>query len=98
MLSIKTCSLVAFFSFPHVLVSALDQTHLSQSMSDESNRYFTFHKPVKRVAVIGGGASGLLHASTLLRYGFEVRLFERAPNPGGQWLYTDQVPVHASFP
>ncbi|KAF8323173.1 FAD/NAD(P)-binding domain-containing protein [Clavulina sp. PMI_390] len=62
------------------------------------SEFFEFTTPIKRVAVIGAGPSGLIHASTLIEEGFEVRLFERAPNPGGQWLYTDKTPVHTSFP
>lgn len=53
---------------------------------------------LKRVAVIGAGPSGLMHAATLIEQGFEVRLFERAPKPGGQWFYTDKTPVSAPFP
>lgn len=64
----------------------------------DSDEYYVFPHPIKRVAVIGAGPTGLQHAATLLEHGFEVRLFERAPMPGGQWLYSDKVPVHAAFP
>lgn len=60
--------------------------------------WFDFGNSIRRVAVIGAGPGGLLHASALIEEGFEVRLFERAPKPGGQWLYTDKTPVHAPFP
>lgn len=60
--------------------------------------YYELPTRVKRVAVIGAGANGLLHASTLLENGFEVRLFERAPKPGGTWFYSDKTPIPASFP
>lgn len=53
---------------------------------------------ITRVAVIGAGPNGLIHASTLLENGFEVRLFERAPKPGGTWFYSDKTPIAASFP
>ncbi|KAF8323174.1 FAD/NAD(P)-binding domain-containing protein [Clavulina sp. PMI_390] len=66
--------------------------------SQRETQFFKFSTPIKRVAVIGAGPTGLIHASTLIDEGFEVRLFERAPMPGGQWFYTDRKPVHASFP
>lgn len=59
---------------------------------------FAFEHKIERVAVIGAGPTGLLHASTLLEHGFQVRLFERAPNPGGQWHYTDKTSIPAPFP
>lgn len=65
---------------------------------DDERQWYQFSNEIRRVAVIGAGPSGLIHAHTLLSEGFEVRLFERAPKPGGQWLYTDKKPVHASFP
>lgn len=70
---------------------------------EDKNLYFNFTAAtngtgVRRVAVIGAGPGGLIHASTLIEQGFEVRLFERASRPGGQWFYTDKKPVHASFP
>ncbi len=39
----------------------------------------------RRVAVIGAGISGLAHADVLVRCGFTVTLFERAPRLGGVW-------------
>lgn len=66
--------------------------------ASHSEDWFDFENSIRRVAVIGAGPGGLLHASTLIEEGFEVRLFERAPRPGGQWLYTDKTPVHAAFP
>lgn len=59
---------------------------------------YKFSQQVQRVAVIGAGATGLLQASILLEHGFSVRLFERAKQPGGTWLYNDKPPVAASFP
>lgn len=60
--------------------------------------HYELSTKVTRVAVIGAGANGLLHTSTLLEEGFEVRLFERAPKPGGTWFYSDITPIPASFP
>lgn len=60
--------------------------------------YTKFSHPIRRVAVIGAGPSGLLHAATLIEHGFRVRLFERAPRPGGVWYYTPETPVPAKYP
>lgn len=66
--------------------------------SNQQNRFYEFPNEIKRVAVIGGGPNGLVYTSTLLEHGFEVRMFEKAPEPGGNWFYTPTKPVHASFP
>jgi thioredoxin reductase len=65
---------------------------------EPSDDYFVFPHEIRRVAVIGGGPSGLQHAAALVEHGFEVRLFERKPNPGGTWYYQQEKPVPASFP
>lgn len=81
------------------LVSAqAQQWHTTSEREKSSESSYAFEHKVERVAVIGAGATGLLHASALLEHGFQVRLFERAPNPGGQWLYTDKTPIPAPFP
>lgn len=82
-------------------VTSKSQTPLNSKLhnSDTGNGgHYIFQHPIKRVAVIGAGPSGLQHAATLLEHGFEVRMFERAPMPGGLWFYTDLTPVPASFP
>ncbi|MBZ5714815.1 flavin-containing monooxygenase [Nannocystis pusilla] len=38
-----------------------------------------------RIAIIGGGISGIAAARMLLRFGHEVVVFERGPRPGGVW-------------
>ncbi|KZW01900.1 FAD/NAD(P)-binding domain-containing protein [Exidia glandulosa HHB12029] len=60
--------------------------------------YHHFESQIKRVAVIGAGPAGLQHAAVLRENGFEVRLFERAPGPRGNWLSTSELPVSADFP
>lgn len=82
-------------------VASSGQTPLKSQLHsgpDESENYHVFKHPIKRVAVIGAGANGLQQAAVMLDHGFEVRLFERAPMPGGVWLYTDMTPVPAPFP
>ena len=44
------------------------------------------------------GPAGLQAARSLVEHNFTVRLFERAPGPGGNWAYSDQVPVRESYP
>lgn len=41
-----------------------------------------------RVAVVGGGISGVATARVLQRFGHEVVVFERGPTPGGVWAVT----------
>lgn len=60
--------------------------------------YHRFAQPIKRVAVVGAGPAGLQYAAVLRDEGFEVRLFDRAPGPGGNWLSTHEKPIKASFP
>ncbi|KAF8309306.1 FAD/NAD(P)-binding domain-containing protein [Clavulina sp. PMI_390] len=65
---------------------------------DSEDNYYHLPNEIRRVAVIGAGPAGLQFTSTLIKHGFEVRLFERAPNPGGVWQYTDKIPIPVSFP
>lgn len=60
--------------------------------------HFVFPHSIKRVAVIGAGPSGIQHAAALVEHGFEVRLFERKPRPGGAWSYSPKKPAYATFP
>ncbi|KAJ6518410.1 FAD/NAD-P-binding domain-containing protein [Mycena vulgaris] len=57
-----------------------------------------FHHPIKRVAVLGAGPAGLQAAAKLIEHNFTVRLFERAPSPGGNWYYTDETPAREPYP
>lgn len=64
----------------------------------DASAYFKFPHEIRRVAIIGAGAGGLQQASALINQGFEVRLFERKPTPGGVWTYSEKKPIQASFP
>ncbi|KAF8309305.1 FAD/NAD(P)-binding domain-containing protein [Clavulina sp. PMI_390] len=78
--------------------SGSQQPLKSASAQHSEDLYYHLPNEIHRVAVIGAGPSGLQFTSTLINHGFEVRMFERAPNPGGVWQYTDKLPIHASFP
>lgn len=45
---------------------------------------------MKRVAIIGAGASGLISAKVLLDKGFDVTIFENSNNVAGVWNYSEQ--------
>ena len=46
---------------------------------------------IRRVAVIGAGAGGLITADILRKDGFDVVVFERGTSVGGVWKYKDAV-------
>lgn len=59
---------------------------------------------VKKIAVIGGGASGICAAKHSLQHGYQVTVFEQTSNIGGLWVYTDKtgiddngLPVHTAM-
>jgi NADPH-dependent glutamate synthase beta subunit-like oxidoreductase len=64
----------------------------------ETEPTFQFHHPIKRVAVVGAGPSGLQAAVRLVEHNFTVRLFDRAPHPGGNWHYSEETAVRESYP
>ncbi|KAI0691903.1 FAD/NAD-P-binding domain-containing protein [Cytidiella melzeri] len=64
----------------------------------DPSQWTVFNSTIKRVAVIGAGPAGLQAAAALTEHNFTVKLFERAPGPGGNWLYSDEVPVRESYP
>ncbi|GFT25444.1 dimethylaniline monooxygenase 2 [Nephila pilipes] len=45
----------------------------------------------KRIAVVGGGVSGLLSIASLKEEGFETECFEKTDNHGGTWCYRDEL-------
>ncbi|WRT69902.1 uncharacterized protein IL334_006893 [Kwoniella shivajii] len=53
---------------------------------------YGFEWPIKEVAVIGAGVSGLLSYRALSdKHHFDrIRIFERDENPGGNWHYSDE--------
>ena len=47
---------------------------------------------------VSSGPAGLQAAAALVEHNFTVRLYDRAPSPGGNWLYSEQVPYRESYP
>lgn len=91
--------LLSVISTPAISTSQIPLNALhSEAGADDQGEYYQFPRPIRRVAVIGAGASGLQVAASLIENRFEVRLFERARNPGGMWFYQDEKPAHTPFP
>ncbi|RUS16659.1 hypothetical protein BC937DRAFT_90946 [Endogone sp. FLAS-F59071] len=61
---------------------------------------YTFKTPIRRVAIIGAGAAGLISARCLLETGrFEdVTVFERNDRVGGTWIYSPQPDPRPPIP
>ncbi|KAJ7823079.1 FAD/NAD-P-binding domain-containing protein [Mycena olivaceomarginata] len=78
-----------------VILPALAQ---QTSLSSGPKQWTTFSRPINRVAVIGAGPAGLQAAAHLLDANLTVRLFEKAPSPGGNWFYTEEIPVREEYP
>ncbi|KAI1625639.1 FAD dependent oxidoreductase [Exophiala viscosa] len=55
-------------------------------------------EPVRRVAVVGAGVSGVTTAAHLLAEGVDVTVFERAPIAGGVWVFDPRVPHEPAYP
>ncbi|KAF8309279.1 FAD/NAD(P)-binding domain-containing protein [Clavulina sp. PMI_390] len=87
-----------WFALYATATHALQQTLSKEQPVDPADGFYHLPHQVRRVAVIGGGPAGLQFTATLLDHGFEVRMFERAPQPGGNWYYTEQLPIAPSFP
>ncbi|KAJ7265944.1 hypothetical protein B0H12DRAFT_177654 [Mycena haematopus] len=62
------------------------------------SEFYQFKWPIRKVAIIGAGVSGLLAYRELFEAGFEVKIFERDAVPGGIWHYTEETPGAAPIP
>ncbi|KAI1171354.1 hypothetical protein F4777DRAFT_565738 [Nemania sp. FL0916] len=54
--------------------------------------------PIRTVAVVGAGISGVVSAAHLINEGLEVTVFERTGVIGGVWVYDKRVDVDPPFP
>ncbi|KIY67976.1 FAD/NAD(P)-binding domain-containing protein [Cylindrobasidium torrendii FP15055 ss-10] len=78
------------------LAARAEQIPLFRESQDDGLHHFD--SSIKKVAVIGAGVSGLQIAAELIDHNFTVRLFDRAPGPGGNWLYTEETQIRESYP
>ncbi|CAK5275844.1 unnamed protein product [Mycena citricolor] len=89
-----------------VVLISLAGTHVAASTRDQfpfvtetQEDFYEFKWPIRRVAVIGAGVSGLIAYRELTEAGFDtVKIFERDEIPGGVWHYTDELPDDAPIP
>ncbi len=71
---------------------------LITTMGSQGDGEFRFPAPIKTVAVIGAGISGVVSAAHLLRQGLDVTVFERSSVPGGVWHFDPRVPTEPPYP
>ncbi|KAK0701919.1 hypothetical protein B0T26DRAFT_757890 [Lasiosphaeria miniovina] len=55
-------------------------------------------KPIRTVAVVGAGISGISAAAHLMRAGLSVTVFERSAASGGVWSYDARPPLNPPYP
>lgn len=82
-----------------LLAAVIQPQHSLQDVfqQSEESEYFQFKNKIERVAVIGAGVSGLVGTGVFQDHNLTVRTFERAPKPGGNWYYSEEVPAAANY-
>ncbi|KAJ7485655.1 hypothetical protein FB451DRAFT_1392386 [Mycena latifolia] len=85
-------------SFGTAIALVIGQQVVFDSSPDPDSPWTTFPHPISRIAVIGAGPAGLQAAAHLIAANLTVRLFERAPSPGGNWFYTEDTPARETYP
>ncbi|KAG9309497.1 hypothetical protein JVU11DRAFT_10468 [Chiua virens] len=92
-------SIFGFALLSTVLANSTQQPLSRPSSQDvESNEYYQFRWPIRRVAIIGAGPSGLVAFRELKEAGLEVRIFERDNAPGGIWHYSEEISLDSPVP
>ncbi|KAF7377709.1 Dimethylaniline monooxygenase [Mycena sanguinolenta] len=96
---LESVSATTQFAF-HVTTDVERSNFVNSPVSLTSDsEFYEFKWPIRKVAIIGAGVSGLLAYRELVDAGFEhVKIFERDAIPGGIWHYTDETPVEAPIP
>ncbi|KAF7301215.1 Dimethylaniline monooxygenase [Mycena indigotica] len=94
---------VVFLLCAASLSLALTQTFFQvplqpEQMHRNDSDYHQFKWPIRKVAVIGAGVSGLIAYRELVDAGLEVRIFERDEVPGGVWHYSDETQGQPPIP
>ncbi len=67
-------------------------------MGSQGDDEFRFPVPIRAVAVIGAGISGVVSAAHLLGQGLDVTVFERSSAPGGVWHFDPRLPTEPPYP
>ncbi|KAK9712157.1 monooxygenase [Basidiobolus ranarum] len=69
-------------------------------MTIASSQAYHFSRTIKRIAIIGAGASGLATAKTLLSQltSPKIKIFERNSSVGGTWIYSEKRGPKVYFP
>ncbi|KAJ7432128.1 hypothetical protein B0H11DRAFT_2261045 [Mycena galericulata] len=77
----------------------VNSTPSAAASAQNDPEFYQFKWPIRRVAIIGAGVSGLLAYRELIDAGFaHVKIFERDDVPGGNWHYTDETPLPPPIP
>ncbi|KAF7362502.1 Dimethylaniline monooxygenase [Mycena venus] len=95
------CRASAATQFPFQATTDAERSNFVNSPvgSTSDSEFYQFKWPIRKVAIIGAGVSGLLAYRELVDAGFDqVKIFERDAIPGGIWHYTDETPVEAPVP
>ncbi|PPQ80532.1 hypothetical protein CVT24_002655 [Panaeolus cyanescens] len=74
------------------------QVPFGRPLRGEGEGRYQFNREIKKVAIIGAGVGGIISYRELTQAGFDVHLFERDNSPGGNWHYSDEVPLDAPIP
>ncbi|KAF9043300.1 hypothetical protein BJ165DRAFT_1405635 [Panaeolus papilionaceus] len=74
------------------------QAPFGQQRHTGEHEHYQFNREIKKVAIIGAGVGGIISYRELTQAGFGVTLYERDNSPGGNWHYSDEVPLDAPFP
>ncbi|KAF7303444.1 Dimethylaniline monooxygenase [Mycena indigotica] len=90
--------MVLFHDYYPLLLLALPATHARQAAFSLADEHWTPLHAIRTVAVVGAGPAGLQAAVALQENGLSVRLFERAPAPGGNWFFSEQLPAREKYP
>ncbi|PPQ92470.1 hypothetical protein CVT25_009735 [Psilocybe cyanescens] len=96
-MKVSSIVLLVVAAAPVIAGYADSQTAFS-SESGGSSDYYQFKYPIKRVAIIGAGVGGLISYRELTQAGYDVHVYERDDSPGGNWHYTDEIPVDTAIP
>lgn len=67
-------------------------------MTIDIPEYFQYESPIRTVAVIGAGVSGVPATRHLREAGLEVTVFERQSKAGGIWNWSPEITKPLSVP